>query len=358
MRTSLSIFFGIFAVMALSNAIVPVLPSYDNGSLIQGAIYSAYFLGAFICTLPAGILSDRYGRVPFIRAGLAISVFSGLLLSVLLEPLPVIITRFIEGVGAGFFVAGSMSYVNSLPDHEKKSGYFMGLLNAGLVAGLVAAGWLAAQTLNPVSGIVVFAGLCLVPAIVSFFIYEPRTVTTMKDHETLIFLVREYRWLWYSAIVLIGITGVVTSLYPKFSGFSPDSVGIWISFMSCATIAAVFVASRLSLPPVNTIRWCAGLMLIAVMVSFYSPLGFIMLGILAGIVMIAQMAFLSNVTDHQGIAMGLFSTTSYLGMTLLPIFAGFIAEFYGFFSAFCATALIAVTVSLTIGRCECRQQNR
>jgi len=99
-------------------------------------------------------------------------------------------------------------------------------------------------------------------------------------------------------------------------------------------------------------------MLIAVMVSFYSPLGFIMLGILAGFVMIAQMAFLSNVTDHQGIAMGLFSTTSYLGMTLLPIIAAFIAEFYGFFSAFCATALIAVTVSLTIGRCECRQQKR
>ncbi len=358
MRTSLSIFFGIFAVMALSNAIVPVLPSYDNGSLIQGAIYSAYFLGAFICTLPAGILSDRYGRVPVIRAGLAISVISGLLLFVLLEPLPVIITRFIEGVGGGFFVAGSMSYVNSLPDHGKKSGYFMGLLNAGLVSGLVVAGWLAVHTLNPVSGILVFTGLCLIPAILSFFIYEPRTISPMRDHKALILLVKEYRWLWYSSIVLIGITGVVTSLYPKFSGYSPDTVGIWISFMSCATIAAVLVASRFSLPPIITIRWCAGLMLIAVMVSFYSPLGFVMLGILAGIVMIAQMAFLSNVTDHQGIAMGLFSTTSYMGMTLLPIIAGFMADLYGFFSAFCATALFAVTVFLTIGRCGCIQQNR
>ena len=111
----------------------------------RAAIYAAYFLGAFVSTLPAGILSDRYGRVPLIRLGLAITVTSGLLLSVVVSPFPVLVVRIIEGVGGGFFVAAAMSYVNSLPDHEKKSGYFMALLNAGLVIGLVFSGWLAAQ---------------------------------------------------------------------------------------------------------------------------------------------------------------------------------------------------------------------
>ena len=361
MRTIFTLFFGIFAVMALSNAIVPVLPYYDESSVIQGAIYSAYFLGAFVSTLPAGILSDRYGRVPVMRTGIAITVISGLLLSVLLLPLPVIIARFLEGVGGGFFVAGSMSYVNSLPDHEKKSGYFMALLNSGLVIGLVFAGWLTAQTLNPVSGIRVFSGLCLIPAVAGFFICETGPLclkgdNNKGDHKALNRLIKEYWWLWYSSIILIGITGVITSLYPKFSGYSTDSVGIWISFMSCATIAAVLAASRLSLPPVITIRWCAFLMIIGVMVTFYSPLGFVMLGILAGVVMIAQMAFLAHVRDHQGATMGLFSTTSYLGMAVLPVLAGIIADSAGFFSAFCMTALVAVTVFLTIGRCGCRQQ--
>ncbi len=49
---------------------------------------------------PAGILSDRYGRVPIMRIGLVITVTSGLLLSVLVSPFPVIVTRIIEGVGA------------------------------------------------------------------------------------------------------------------------------------------------------------------------------------------------------------------------------------------------------------------
>jgi len=355
MRTRLSLFFGIFTVMALSNAIVPVLPRYSDASALQGAIYSAYFLGAFVSTLPAGILSDRYGRVPVMRAGLLLTVTSGILLSVLVSPFPVIVARLLEGVGGGFFVASAMSYVNALPDHEKMSGYFMALLNAGLVIGLIFAGWLAAHLPNPAAGIMVFVGLCLIPAVAGFFIHETGAATKKGDLMVLTSLLRKYRYLWYSSVILVGITGAVTALYPKFSGYSPDSVGIWISFMSIATIVAVLVVSRLSLPPVHTIQGCAVLMVIAVMVSFYSPLGFVLLGILAGIIMIAQMKFLAQVTDHQGMAMGLFSTASYLGMTALPLVASVIADSTGFFYAFCITALFAVTVFLTIGRCVCSE---
>jgi MFS family permease len=353
MRTGLTLFFGIFTVMALSNAIVPVLPSYAATSAIQGAIYSAYFLGAFVSTLPAGILSDKYGRVPILHIGLVITIASGLLLSVLVSPVPVIITRIMEGVGAGFFVAAAMSYVNSLPDHEKISGYFMASLNAGLVIGLIVAGWLAINLQNPAAGIIVFTGLCLIPAVASIFIHEPNPVARKGELKTILNLVQNYQWLWYSSVVLLGITGVVTSLYPKYSGYSPDSVGNWISLMSIATIAGVLVASHLSLPPVPAIRWSSLLILIAVLITYFSPLGFVIIGIFAGVVMISQMAFLAQVKDHQGVAMGLFSTSSYLGMAVLPFMIGIIADTTGFFSAFCITALFALTVFITIGKCEC-----
>jgi len=83
--------------MALSNAVVPVLPTYTANSALQGAIYSAYFLGAFLTTLPGGILSDRYGRIPIIRLGLGIMVLSEILLSFSLAPFPVIFSDLSKG---------------------------------------------------------------------------------------------------------------------------------------------------------------------------------------------------------------------------------------------------------------------
>jgi MFS family permease len=87
-----------------------------------------------------------------------------------------------------------------------------------------------------------------------------------------------------------------------------------------------------------------------VIFAFFSPWGFAVLGVMAGIVMIAQMAILAGVPEHQGVVMGLFSTTSYLGMTILPFIAGLCADRAGFFIAFCITAFSAVLVALTIGR--------
>jgi MFS family permease len=350
MRSPFTLFFGIFSVMALSNAIVPVLPAFSGQSSLEGAIYAAYFLGAFISTLPAGILSDRYGRIPLMRLGLAITVASGLFLSVTLSPVPVLALRLLEGVGAGIFVASAMSYVNSTEEHGKMSGYFMALLNAGLVLGLVCSGWLAEILHSPSAGILLFAVLSLIPAVTVFLVQESPLKVKACDTAGLFTLVREQRWLWYSSIVLIGITGVVSSLYPKFSGASSDILGYWIAGMSVATIVAVLAASRLTLPEAAAIRWSALLMAAGVMASFYTPAGFLILGALAGFVMIAQMAVLADLKDHQGIAMGLFSTAGYLGMALLPFLAGLVADSAGFFLAFIATALCAITVAGTIGR--------
>jgi MFS family permease len=354
MRNTFILFSGSFFVMALSNAIVPVLPAYAENSSLQGAIYAAYFLGAFLSTLPAGMLSDHFGRVPLIRSGLVITAASGLLLSLLSAPYLVLAARLIEGIGSGCFIAAAMSHVNSRTDHEKMSGYFMAILNTGLVTGLILAGWLASHTGNSMTGILIFAGFTLVSACTSFFMRDAGEEAAPFSPAVFFSFVREYRWLWFSSVVLIGITGVVSSLYPQFSGATSENLGYWIAGMSIATTGAVLAASRVSLPPVPAIRWSAFLMAAGVLFAFFSPWGFAVLGALAGIVMIAQMAFLAEEREYQGVVMGLFSTTSYLGMTILPFIAGIFADITGFFIAFCITAFSAILVALTISRSPVR----
>jgi MFS family permease len=356
MRHYLPLFLGYFSVMALSNAIVPVLPFYAPGSSVNGLIYAGYFLGAFIVTLPAGILTDKYGRVLFVRLGLAVSLASGLFLAVITDPALVIAGRIIEGIGAGLFVAAAMAAVNADPDHVRLSGWLMASQNAGLVTGLAVAGWLAAYLGSPPAGITLFALFLAIPAIASFIVMEP---ARGHDHpkttaEGILSLAGEYRWLWYSTIILIGITGVVTSLYPGFSGAPSDQLGIWLAGMSIATIFAVLIGSRMAPEPVRAIRIGAILMTGGTLLLLISPAGFLVIGAVAGLVIIAQMAFLAENREHQGTVMGLYSAFAYLGMAILPAVTGFIADGPGgFLAAFIITAIAALSVAVTIGRCRC-----
>jgi len=167
-------------------------------------------------------------------------------------------------------------------------------------------------------------------------------------------VIREYFWLWISTVVLLGITGALTSLYPEFSDLSPALLGLVIAGMSTATAITVIVVSHAHLPPIPTIKGASLAMAAAVLCIFFSPLFFILVGAVAGVVMTAQLAYLAESETRQGVVMGLYNAASYGGMTFLPVLAGFIAELTTFVLAFAIIALSAVFVAFTIGRCRCR----
>ncbi len=361
MRARLPLFIGVFVVMALSNAIVPVLPSFASGTTAQGALFSAYFLGAFLLVLPAGYLADRIGEVPLIRTGLLLTFISGIVLAVAPSPALVLAGRLLEGFGAGLFVPAALALLNARPDHERMSGYFMALLNLGLLVGLLGTGWLVLRwAAGAYAGIYLFTIVSVLPLALSFAM-ETRTPgaagvpveTASATFKRLKLVFSSYFWLWASAVLIIGITGALTALHPEFTDLSPDLVSQEIALMNLATIAAILVASHASLPPVPTIRAAAVAMAGAVTLTFFTVWGFLLVGWLAGMVMISQLAFLAGVSARQGVLMGLFNTASYGGMTLLPFLAGALAEYAGFPAAFAAIALSALLVAATIGRCGC-----
>jgi MFS family permease len=363
MKERLPLFLGVFSVMALSNAIVPILGSFGDSTIAQGSIYASYFLGAFLLVLPSGFLSDRIGELPLIRAGLLLSLVSGVLLTTTTAPAPLIAFRFIEGIGAGLFIPSALSILNARPDHETGSGYFMALLNVGLVAGLIGGGLLVEWTGMQLSGIIFLTGLSLVPAVLCMFlqpeIRPPLREESVRETGVRLFRVtRNYFWLWISTIVLLGATGALTALYPEFSDLHPGILGLTIASMSISTAGTILIISHIRLPPIAAIRFAAIGMAAAVMLTFLSPFSFILVGALAGIVMIAQLSFLAVAEARQGVVMGLFSTASYGGMTLLPFVAGTLAEITSFFWAFFIIALSAVFVAATIGHCKCRSQHK
>ncbi|MBP2132324.1 MFS family permease [Methanomicrobium sp. W14] len=357
MKNRLTAFCGTFIIMALSNAIVPVLPSFaDEMPLIQGAIYSAYFFGAFITVLPAGMLSDRINRVLLIRAGLILTIISGLMLLELKSPVYIISARLIEGIAAGLFVSCAMSWINEQEQHTKLAGYYFASLNLGLVLGLLSSGILNPY-FGPSGGIIVFTALSLVPALIGFiadFNSENREKTGSPAA-----IAKKYFLLYLSIIILTGATGAVTSLYPDFSDGDPLILSIQIGAMNIATIGASLAAPRMNLKPVPTISSFAVVTAAAVFLSYAVPYAdtiatitvFALIGAAAGFIMVSQMNFLAETGYRQGAVMGLFNASGYAGMTFLPLFAGLLAQYYGYLPAFLSISVLSVFMALSIRKC-------
>jgi MFS family permease len=359
MKERVPLILGALAVMALSNAILPILPFFaDEAPAIQGAIFSAYFLGAFLTVLPAGILSDRIGRLPLMRAGLALTLASGILIFLFPTAFPVIVARAIEGFGAGLFVPSALSWVNSQKDHVRLSGLFFAAMNFGLVTGLLGTGWLE-MSAGPIGGIVFFTAFSAIPLLLSGLMKEKTPIPGQKSD--LVHIFKDNFWLYVSSLVLLGATGVVSAMYPEFTDQAPVLLSYQIGTMNVATIVSSLAAPRLKLQPIPVIQIGSLAMGIAVMASFFAPVlgfgaiiaSFAVLGGVTGFVVVAQMAYLAETGYPQGAIMGIFTTATYAGMTFLPALAGAIAEVVDFFTAFFITALITLSVAATIGRCRC-----
>jgi MFS family permease len=347
MRERLPLYLGIFVVMALSNAIVPVLPAFAAGPALQGTIYSAYFLGAFLTVIPAGLLADRLGRIPVLRAGLLLTLASGIAILASRDPLIVLAGRGLEGVGAGLYVASAMSWMNARPDHERVSGDFMASLNLGLVIGLLGSGFIAEAVGNERAGILAFTLLSLLPSTLAFFIRDASPGRGENGGEAA--RARGAVWIYLSAVILVGSTGAVTALYPGYAGENTSSLGVILASMNLATMASVVLASRLHLPPVRTLRASALVLAGAVLLVPFTPAGFAVVGVLLGFIMIAQLAFLAGTGLPQGRVMGSYNAASYAGMTLLPFISGVVAERGGFLPAFFLVAVLVAAMAPVIG---------
>lgn len=362
MKQRLSLVVGIFIIMALSNAIVPVLPEFASEMpALQGIIFSAYFFGAFAAVIPAGVLGDRYGRVPFIRAGLVLTVLSGGMILLGVNPYVVAAARAIEGIGAGLFVACALSWVNVQPDHTRLSGFYFAALNAGLIAGFVGTGVLNSQY-GLYSGVILYTVLAVFPMVLSFFIKEAKSATAERLPEIHIIAWRNI-WLYLSAFVLIGISGVLVSLYPEFTDESPFILGILFASMNGATICTSLIAPNIALQPIQTIRIASALVGISVLSAFFLPmyggilpvfLLFMVIGASIGFVFVSQMNYLAVAEELQGTAIGLLTAASYGGMAFLPFFAGIVSEYLSYSAAFIVNGIFCLFVAATITRCRCR----
>jgi MFS family permease len=358
------IYVAVFAIMGLSNAVIPILPElaahYHStyGEFASSLLFSGYFLGALATMLPFGILSDRLGNLRLIGLGVTFTVISGLIIFFSGNLWILIISRFIEGAACGAFFPAAYSTLSRCKDPGRCLGEFTFFTNAALAAGALLSGILADIFLK--GAVLIFTFTALLSGIPLLYrlreLINPKKgenndlgPDSLKTHfkhsfrEVAGLISRRNSEIWLSSFLLNGAVGVLIAYYPDYSLGILSKVQLGSAIASlyvCAMITSLLIG-HFSVNEKTVIRIGLAFSVLGAFFAVKYPfLGFSSLGGGSGIAMVGFALAVAGMDADRGLSMGFFNTTIYAGLSLLPIAAGLLAEVLSLEKLFLANGFI------------------
>ena len=182
--------FNMFITMLGIGIVIPVMPSYlaefGVAGKVLGFLIAGFALAQFLFSPIAGDLSDRYGRKPFIVAGLFIYAFSQILFGIADEVWVLFLSRFLSGFGAALIAPPIMAFVADITTFEER-GKGMGMLGAAMSLGFMVGpgfgGFLA--EVNLTFPFFLAGAISIIAAIVTIFMLpsvKPAPVSTKREN--------------------------------------------------------------------------------------------------------------------------------------------------------------------------------
>lgn len=342
------IYTTVFTIMGLSNAVIPILPelaAQDHGSFgafASSLLFSAYFLGALATMLPFGILSDRFGNLRFIGLGILLTAASGLAILLSENLWVLLLARLVEGSACGAFFPAAFSSLSKYRNSRRYMGEFTFLLNAGLATGTLFSGLLAETHLK--GAIFIFTTITYLLILLLLPGYrelkgpgrtgkraagvepDPLSDSFKQAFGTVSTVLRgRHSRVLLLSILLNGGIGILIAYYPDYSAdfLTKTQLGSSIaSLYICAMITSLLIG-RFSIGEGSMVRIGIAFSALGAILAIHYPfLGFSCLGGGSGIAIVGFSLAFARMDIDRGLAMGLFNTTIYAGLSLAPIAAG------------------------------------
>ena len=365
---------GTFVVMLGFGILAPVLPNYARsfgvGYDAVGLLISAFSFARLVSDPFVGRFIDRYGERAMSTFG-AVWVGISSIAAGLAPTFPLLVLfRAVGGVGSALFFAALLSFLlRSIP--AERSGRVMGVYYAAFNVGFIAGGpigGLTARWFGLASPLYVYAGACLVAAVV---FWKTLRDPVRHESETRRGGIRRLPWnrpfitvLVVNGVYLWIIGAVFQTLVPLFGtstyiGLSITGVGFALGVATATELVALFPAGKASDRRGRRavlIPALAGLALTTALLGQVStPLTFIVvlgaLGVASAYSGVPPVSMLSDVAPEElkGTAVGVFRFVGDLGFVLGPLVAGWSAGSFGFGTAFIVTAIPALlSVALVV----------
>lgn len=123
-------FLSMFSIMII-NPILPIFAKQIGAVGVWiGYTVSGYWISRVVLEIPSGYISSKWGYFKPMALGLFITVLGSLLLVFVTNPIHLVLIRALQGFGAPFFFAVSMTFIVNLFDSEKRGrvmGMFQGI---------------------------------------------------------------------------------------------------------------------------------------------------------------------------------------------------------------------------------------
>lgn len=371
--TLVTLYIIAFAGFTSISWMFPVVPYYTSSLGLNvydtGLIVSIYSYVNAIFLIPAGIISDRWGRRTFLITGLVISTIAPFLYPMARDAATLYIVRILHGLGSSLFMPTALAVVTDLTgegEHGKAIGWYTTASQLGLMAGPVAGGFI----LEHFGFEAAFYTCSLMPFLALIFLSTrmhaiPHTSVHRKNPGT-----QSWKWLndrglviSFIALVMIAVgsaaLGTFIPLYVHQFNISEAGAGMIITscYISSAAlrIPAGTMADKLGNAPmifIGMILCAAGIALIP---AFHGLLELALVGLIFGLgmgfSMPASLSWLAKISPlhTRGFAMGLGSAAFQIGLALGSTVLGIIIHDNGFTVMYLATgAAIGIATLATL----------
>lgn len=364
-----------FASFTSLSWLFPVIPYYAGNLGISisdtGLIVSVFSYVNAIFIVPAGIISDRWGRRIFLVSGLVIAAIAPFLYPLVHDMPMLYVIRIFHGLGSALLIPSALALVSDITGeggHGKAMGWFTASSQLGLMTGPLAGGFI----LEHFGFQAAFYSCSLMPLLALLFISTrmhalPHTPVHRKPMEL-------HSWQWLTSggalisIVALIMTAIGSSsistfipLYIKQFSISESGAGIIITscYLSSAAlrIPAGTMSDRFGNVPLilaGTALCAAGIVLIPCFHGLFElAIVSLVFGLGMGFSMPAALSWLAQISPphKRGLAMGLGSASFQVGLALGSTILGVISQYNGFSTMYLAaggTIGIAALVILAI----------
>lgn len=268
-----------FVIMGFS-VISPVLPQYalsfDVSISLTGWAVSSFALARLIMDLPAGILSDRFGRKRNMMVGLVLIFISSILSGMAPSYLWLLLGRIVQGLGSAIYVTSTTAWVAEVSAGEYRGRYmslYSGLVFAGTSFG-PAIGGFSASYFGLNGPFFIYGGLALLGLLATIpleeavhsahkgkFIVPGDFKDVLTNHSFLLVCSAVFALFFiraggrstlvplYASLnaglsaaqigLLMTVAAVATSIISYPAGWLSDRVGRRIPIMSCLFLTAI-----------------------------------------------------------------------------------------------------------------------